>query len=294
MRKTTDLNAVKIMPLTPGVYFFYSHAGHLLYIGKSISLRNRVYAHILAAKYSSKEERLIRQTSRIEWEETAGELGALLREATLIKQYQPIYNQRLRKNRVLYGLKLRETENQYSRIELVRLNAILQHEIPLLYGLSRSKRELMQKIVDYTKQWNLCAKLTLLEKGPGPCFYFQIKRCKGACLNLENPTAYNARVTQAFRKLRVESWPYSSSIIIKEKSLTTLRVDYHKIDRWCHLLSGKNKKVLSHIETSFPHCFDFDIYKILVKYLLAPSSTIKIIPDFLGSIDNSTMPAVTL
>ncbi|MCE3238421.1 MAG: polymerase epsilon subunit [Gammaproteobacteria bacterium] len=277
MRKTTSLNAVKMMPQTPGVYLFYSDEGHLLYIGKSISLRSRIYAHILAAKHSSKEERLMRQTSRIEWEETAGELGALLREAALIKQYQPIYNQRLRKSRVLYGLKLHEAENHYTRIELVRLNSIQQDEIHLLYGLSRSKRQLMQKVLDYTKQWNLCAKLTLLEKGTGPCFYFQIKRCNGACLNLEDPTVYNARVITAFRKLRIESWPYSSSIIIKEKSLTTLKVNYHKIDRWCHLSSSKNKKGLSHIETPSHHYFDFDIYKILVKCLLAPSPTIKIL-----------------
>ncbi len=120
------------------------------------------------------------------------------------------------------------------------------------------------------------------KKGTGPCFYFQIKRCNGACLNLESPTAYNARVLKAFGKLRMESWPYSSSIIIKEKSLTTLKVDYHKIDRWCHLSSGKNKKVLSYREPQSSHCFDFDIYKILVKCLLTPPPTIKIIHDLPG------------
>lgn len=276
MRKSTSLDKIEVIPQNPGVYLFFSKQGHLLYIGKSITLRTRIRSHIAAAKCSSKEERLMRQVAHIEWEETVGELGALLREATLIKQHQPLYNRRLRKSRILYGLRFNISKGSYNCLELLRLDSLQSDQIHTIYGLARTRRQLFQKIREYAKTWNLCAKLTLLEKGAGPCFYFQIRRCKGACINLEKPLEYNGRLLQAFSQLRIESWPFESSIIIKEKSRTSSAVDYHKIDKWCHVASERNKKFLNNKRIACDNSFDFDIYKIIAKCLLTPSPTLEI------------------
>lgn len=68
------LNAI---PKSAGVYRFYNEDGALLYIGKSISLRDRVLSHFASHHTSNKEMQLAQQVHHIDWIETAGELGAL-------------------------------------------------------------------------------------------------------------------------------------------------------------------------------------------------------------------------
>ena len=85
------------IPEAPGVYCFYGLNPLPLYIGKSINLRERVAAHFSSDYRSANDLRLSAEITRIEIEETAGELGALLRESQLIKTLLPAYNQRLRR-----------------------------------------------------------------------------------------------------------------------------------------------------------------------------------------------------
>ncbi|MCB5392478.1 hypothetical protein LIP47_17190, partial [Eggerthella lenta] len=66
-----------------------------LYIGKSINIRSRVLSHLR----TQDEAAMLRQSRRISWICTAGEIGALLLEARLIKEQQPLFNKRLRRNR---------------------------------------------------------------------------------------------------------------------------------------------------------------------------------------------------
>ena len=89
---------VNQIPSCSGVYAFYGSASDSvpLYIGKSIDLKKRVKSHYYQAKSQSKEKRMMSQVRSISVDETAGELGALLLEASLIKIYRPIFNRRLR------------------------------------------------------------------------------------------------------------------------------------------------------------------------------------------------------
>src|SRR5215203_847532 len=76
-------DAIDALPHAPGVYLFYGLNEHPIYIGKSIDLRTRVASHFSAEHRAERELRLSQDVHRIEWEETAGELGALLRESEL-------------------------------------------------------------------------------------------------------------------------------------------------------------------------------------------------------------------
>ena len=84
------------LPEGPGVYRFFGLDDALLYVGKSASLRRRVLAHFDAGHSGAKEQKLARHVRRVDWLETAGELGALLREAEWIKTQWPLYNRRLK------------------------------------------------------------------------------------------------------------------------------------------------------------------------------------------------------
>jgi DNA polymerase III epsilon subunit family exonuclease len=90
-------DALDALPEAPGVYVFYGDNPLPLYIGKSVNLRERVAAHFSQDWRSETDLRLSREITRIEHEETAGELGALLREAVLVKSRLPAHNRALRR-----------------------------------------------------------------------------------------------------------------------------------------------------------------------------------------------------
>ena len=90
-------DALEAIPEMPGVYLFYGDNPLPLYIGKSTNLRERVAAHFSSDWRSETDLRLSAEIRRIEIEPTAGELGALLREATLVKLRMPAHNRALRR-----------------------------------------------------------------------------------------------------------------------------------------------------------------------------------------------------
>jgi DNA polymerase-3 subunit epsilon len=94
-----DASILDDLPEAPGVYLFYGENELPLYIGKSKDIRKRVLAHFAADHSSSKKMDLVAQVRRIDWMETAGDIGAQLREAALIKRLQPTHN-RARQRRV--------------------------------------------------------------------------------------------------------------------------------------------------------------------------------------------------
>lgn len=110
------------LPTRPGVYLFHGESDTMpLYIGKSINIRSRVLSHLRTPD----EAAMLRQSRRISWICTAGEIGALLLEARLIKEQQPLFNKRLRRNRQLCALQLNE-----KRVDVVYAKEVDFHEPP--------------------------------------------------------------------------------------------------------------------------------------------------------------------
>jgi DNA polymerase-3 subunit epsilon len=85
---------VEDIPDTPGVYLFYGEGRTPLYIGKSVNMRTRVLAHFQSAAKVAREARIAQEIRRIEWHDTAGELGALLLQTRLVKELKPLHNRK--------------------------------------------------------------------------------------------------------------------------------------------------------------------------------------------------------
>jgi DNA polymerase III subunit epsilon len=85
---------IDAIPESAGVYLLYGEGPAPLYIGKGAALRTRVLAHFSPGRRSGKALRLAQAVRRIEWQRSAGALGACLRAAQLIRQHAPAYNSR--------------------------------------------------------------------------------------------------------------------------------------------------------------------------------------------------------
>lgn len=255
------------MPAKPGVYIFHAAEGTLpLYIGKSVNLRARLLSHMRNAD----EARMLRQAARISHIRTAGEIGALLLEAQLIKQQQPLYNQKLRRNRQLCALRLREgvPEVVYSR----DMNFAME---PDLYGLYGSRTSALQGLRELADMHKLCygaLGLEKLAKGRA-CFRAMLNHCNGVCCGRENQADHEQRLLSALETLRVATWPYPGAIGLQERSDDMQQI--HVVRNWCYLGSAdthQQARKLAKVAAGF----DADGYKILCRPIL--TGTARIVP----------------
>jgi len=248
------------LPDGPGVYLFYGENALPLYIGKSVNIRQRVLSHFSADHKHSKEMSLSQQLRRIDWIETAGELGALLTEAKLIKQLQPIHNQRLRRKNALCAWQLQQTDDTLRPV-LTWANELDFGGQDNLYGLYNSQRDAQKALSSIAGQFNLCLSVLGLEKiNKGrPCFAYQLKKCKGACIGAEKPLEHTARLILAMTKLKLAAWPYQGAVVIKEGD------ELHVIDHWCYLGTAKEETEVHELLANGQPAFDRDTYMMLSK-----------------------------
>lgn len=84
---------LKILPPRPGIYKMLDSSGGILYIGKSIHLKNRVNSYFNGkSKLNAAKIQMVEQVDSFEWIETSNEIEALVLETNLIKQHLPKYN----------------------------------------------------------------------------------------------------------------------------------------------------------------------------------------------------------
>ncbi len=251
------------VPATPGVYFFYGDSDSMpLYIGKSVNLRARLLSHFR----NTDEAKLLRQTRYIRYQQTAGEIGALLLEAQLIKQLKPLFNKRLRKTRLLHTLKL--TEQGVSVISLTAQEMDIADDI---YGLFKNRYSALGALKEIADQHALCYGLLGIEKNPAgrACFRHALRKCSGACCGVITAEQHHSQLTQAVAALKIVCWPWPGRIALREGE------KFQVIDHWVWLGEADSlprARELSGVSDGY----DIDGYKILCKPLL--SGKYEIIP----------------
>jgi len=259
------------LPEGPGVYRFFGvgedGAAALLYVVKANNLRERVLDHFRAGAGDAKSLKLAAQVRRVEWTETAGELGALLLEAREIRAAQPVYNRQLSGN----GERLTWLfDDPGSAPELVELSATVLRS-GNAFGTYRSARDARRALESMAREHRWCLKVLGLENGAGSCFGLQVGRCNGACVGHESAAVHLARVKMELIPQRLRQWPFEGPMVLREGAGE--RVQFHVIDGWQHLetFDGDDAAVCLEefgrsVRLNHPR-FDIDSYRILTRHL---------------------------
>lgn len=271
------------IPDAPGVYLFYGENNALLYVGKSVHLRQRVLSHFNGDHRLFQDMRMSQQIHRLEWRETAGELGALLLEAQLIKDLQPIHNRALRRQRDLCAWQLSPQEDGTTLPQLVNAGDVDFGAAEGLYGLFSSRKKAESSLREIAETHELCLALLGLEKGhPGkPCFAHQLRRCRGACCGKEAKALHQARLEAALAGLKLATWPYKGAVALIEKGAGGKQEEAHVVHNWCYLGSARAESdVWSLLERSPARpAFDIDTYKILIRALAKKQVKVRPLPS---------------
>jgi len=258
-----DRAAVDAVPEAPGVYLFYDEGGRPLYIGKSNSMRTRVMSHF-SGTLSEKAVALSKRVRRIDWKRTAGELGALLLEARLVKELAPEFNRQLRAAEGLCGFAF-----DGRRLRFAGAHEIDGDTLPFVHGVFRSKRAALQALRALADEHRLCLQALGFESGPqNACFRHQIGRCAGVCAGRESVHLHQARLAAALAAWKAADWPHPGPLGIVEKNGESEETEVHVVDRWCYLGAARSDaEVAELLEGGRRGRFDFDHYRILARHL---------------------------
>ncbi len=251
------------LPAAPGVYEFYGDGELPLYIGKSIDIRARVLSHLREPL----EAGMMRQTRRVEWSRTAGEIGALLLESRLIKARQPLFTQRLRSSRELCSWRC-SLEAPQQPPALVFSRDVDFATADDLYGLFVSAAAARRFLVALAEEHRLClAALGLEAPSRRGCFGLQLGRCLGVCAGGEDSALHALRLRAALQDSQVHRWPFADAVGLVEGDGPWSQT--HVVRKWCYERTIDDSAPPGRSLESTAADFDVDAYRILVKPLLA-------------------------
>ena len=264
------------LPEGPGAYRFFGDDDALLYVGRSNSLRARVCSHFGAERADSLDRRLADQVRRVDWVETAGELGAMLHEAEWIKTQKPLHNRRSKSQAPPHTLRARTLPTPAGcayLVEPVAIDSVDLADLMQCFGVFHSEKDARKALSDIARAHGLCLKVLGLEDGAGSCFAYQIGKCRGACAGKEPLILHNTRLQLALSALKLRSWPFPGRVALRERDPRggmpewMQGTDLHVVDRWAYLGTARTEDELAELgarESSA--AFDVDVYRILMRY----------------------------
>ncbi|MBN2669294.1 MAG: GIY-YIG nuclease family protein [Bacteroidales bacterium] len=186
---------VDALPETSGIYCFKNSEEQIIYIGKSINIRQRVISH-LNNTATKKNLRMLDEIKDIGFRETGSELIALLEESNAIKLHKPKYNRMLTKSKFSFGLIWYYNDFGYICFKLERIGK--STDVPLItFSTLKQGKQIVDSLC---VKYSLCRKLCGLDDSAGACFYHPIGECKGACVNKETHSDYNSRAIKVVQK----------------------------------------------------------------------------------------------
>lgn len=187
------LDIIDSLPSITGVYYIHKANGDIIYIGKSNNIKKRINQHFTNTNIKSKKIQL--HVASVTYDATGSELVALLKESEEIKRNNPIYNRALRRKTFSHALYSFKDENGYINLKIDIADG---RKSPITTFTNRqSGKSFMEKTVE---EFNLCQKLTGLNKTKTSCFGYNVKTCNGACIAKETPEDYNKRTESLIAK----------------------------------------------------------------------------------------------
>lgn len=186
---------LKKLPDTPGVYLHKDKLGQVIYVGKAVSLKNRVRQYFQSSRNMDPKVRaMVSQIEEFEYITTGSEMEALILECNLIKKYMPKYNVLLRDDKTYPYIKV-TMEEDFPRLLKTRQ---ITKDGSKYFG-PYSDAGAVNQIVELLNQVYALKKCSAraFPKGFRPCLNYHIDQCDGICQGKISREDYRRKVEQA-------------------------------------------------------------------------------------------------
>ena len=203
---------LKKIPQKPGVYIMHDAKDAIIYIGKAVSLRNRVRQYFRPSHNEGlKKEQMVKQIERFEYIITDSELEALILECNLIKEHRPKYNTMLRDDKTYPYIRVTLGED-FPRVLFSRQ---MKKDKSRYFGPYTSAGAVKDTIELINKLYTLRSCSRSLPKDIGverPCLNYHIHQCTAPCQGFISKEEYRSRVEQAMEFLNGNYQPVQKEL----------------------------------------------------------------------------------
>lgn len=188
---------LKKLPAKPGVYIMHDAKDAIIYVGKAISLKNRVRQYFQSSRNKgAKIEQMVTKIRRFEYIITDSELEALVLECNLIKEHRPKYNTMLKDDKSYPFIKV-TVQEEYPRVLFARL---MKKDKCKYFGPYTSAGAIKDTIELINKLYKLRTCNRNLPRDIGnerPCLNYHIKQCNAPCQGYVSKEEYRRQVHEA-------------------------------------------------------------------------------------------------
>ena len=192
---------LKKLPGRPGVYIMHDENDHIIYVGKAVSLKNRVRQYFQSSRNKGvKIEQMVTHIRRFEYIVTDSELEALVLECNLIKEHHPKYNTMLMDDKTYPFIKV-TTSEAFPRVVLSRK---MLKDKARYFGPYTSSQAVRDTIDLIHKLYHLRSCNRSLPRDIGkerPCLNYHIKQCEAPCQGYISQEEYGRAVNEVLRFL---------------------------------------------------------------------------------------------
>lgn len=231
---------LKKLPGQPGVYIMHDAKDAIIYVGKAISLKNRVRQYFQSSRdKTAKIEQMVSKIARFEYIVTDSELEALVLECNLIKEHRPRYNTMLKDDKTYPYIKVTASE-EYPRILFSRQ---MKKDKNKYFGPFTSAGAVKDTIELIRKIYRIRACSRKLPQDMGkdrPCLYYHIHQCDAPCQGYISQADYQKSVKQAVGFLNGQYEPVMK--YLEEKMRTASEtMEFEKAIEYRDLLDSVRK-----------------------------------------------------
>lgn len=192
---------LKKLPAKPGVYLMHDEKDEIIYVGKAISLKNRVRQYFQSSRNKGvKIKQMVTHIRRFEYIVTDSELEALVLECNLIKEHRPKYNTMLMDDKTYPFIKV-TVQEPFPRIMMVRRQA---KDKAKYFGPFTSSQAVKDIIDMVRKLYHLRSCSRNLPRDIGkerPCLYYHIKQCDAPCQGYISSEQYRESIDEVVKFL---------------------------------------------------------------------------------------------
>ncbi len=188
---------LKKLPGKPGVYIMHDRHDEIIYVGKAVSLKNRVRQYFQSPKGKSpKVQRMVQQIDRFEYILTDSELEALVLESNLIKEHRPKFNTMLKDDKS-YPYICVTTGEPYPRVLMVRSMKKDSSRYFGPYPTAGAVHDMIELVHRLFLIRDCSRKLPADAGKDRPCLNYHIGQCGAPCQGLITPEEYQENVRKA-------------------------------------------------------------------------------------------------
>lgn len=188
---------LKKLPQKPGVYIMHDEDDTIIYVGKAISLRNRVRSYFRkSTNKTTKIQQMVSKIRRFEYIVTDSELEALVLENNLIKEHQPRYNTMLKDDKTYPYIKV-TTREDFPRIIVTRTAKKDNAKYYGPYSAAGSVKNTVELLRKLYKLRTCSRNLSEDTEQGNPCLYYHIGQCMAPCNNSVTKEEYHKAIEEA-------------------------------------------------------------------------------------------------